>query len=96
MPDPIYNDPRLAPVYDAFDADRRDLDAYLALASEFDARRIVDLGCGTGCLALKLTTSQRRITAIDPAGASLDVARSKPGADQITWIEGDAAAIRGI
>lgn len=93
MVDPIYNDPRLAPAYDAFEPERLDLDAYIALAHEFDAHRIVDLGCGTGCLALKLTSSNRRITAVDPAGASLDVARSKPGADQITWIEGDAAAI---
>lgn len=93
MLDPIYNDPRLAQAYDAFEPERRDLDAYIALAHEFDARRIVDLGCGTGCLALKLTNSNRRITAVDPARASLDVARSKPGADHIAWIEGDAAAI---
>ncbi len=93
MSDPIYADARLAPVYDAFEGDRADLDPYLRLADELDARRIVDLGCGTGCLALALATPGRTITAIDPANASLAVARGKPGAAGITWIEGDATAI---
>ncbi len=30
---------------------------------------------------------------VDPARASLDVARAKPGADRVTWILGDASAI---
>lgn len=31
-----------------------------------------------------------RVTAIDPAEASLDIARGKPGADAVRWILGDA------
>lgn len=93
MPDPIYAHPRLAQVYDIFDGERDDLAAYLALADELAADRVVDLGCGTGSLALLLAASGRQVIAVDPAGASLDVARGKAGADRVTWVEGDAAAI---
>ena len=31
--------------------------------------------------------------AVDPAAASLDVARAKPGADQVRWIHGDATVL---
>jgi SAM-dependent methyltransferase len=93
VPDPIYANPRLALVYDTFDGPRDDLDAYLAIADEFAARRVVDLGCGTGCLALLLAAGDRHVVAVDPAGASLDVDRAKAGAQRVVWIEGDAAAI---
>ena len=32
MPDPIFDDPRLASVYDAFGGDREDLTPYVAIA----------------------------------------------------------------
>ncbi len=79
--------------YDTFDGSRDDLVAYLAIADELAARRVVDLGCGTGCLALLLAATDRQVIAVDPAAASLDVAQAKPGADRVTWIEGDASAI---
>ena len=93
VPDPIYADPRLARLYDTFDGPRDDLAAYLAVAGELGAHRVVDLGCGTGSLALLLAAAGRDVIGVDPARASLDVARSKPGAETVTWIEGDAAAI---
>jgi SAM-dependent methyltransferase len=93
VPDPIYADPRLARIYDAFDGTRDDLAAYLGVADEVDARRVVDLGCGTGALALLLADTGRQVTGVDPARASLDIARAKPGAERVSWIEGDAAAI---
>ena len=30
------------------------------------------------------------VTGVDPAKASLDVARAKPGAERVSWIHGDA------
>jgi len=35
VPDALFADSRLAEIYDALDADRSDLDAYLAMAEEF-------------------------------------------------------------
>ena len=93
MPDAIFAHPRLASAYDAFDGDRADLDAYVRIADEFGARHVLDVGCGTGCLAILLASTGRRVTAVDPAGASLDVARSKPGAGSVAWLHGDATTL---
>ena len=91
--DAIFAHPRLARVYDAFDGPRDDLAAYVAIAGELGARRVLDVGCGTGCLAILLAGTGRAVTGVDPAAASLDVARSKDGSGAVTWIHGDAAAV---
>jgi SAM-dependent methyltransferase len=93
MPDAVFDDPRLAAVYDALDPDRSDLDAYVAMIDEFGARSVLDLGCGTGVFALLLADRGIHVIGVDPARASLDAARAKPGADRVRWIHGDASAI---
>jgi len=93
VPDAIFDEPRLAAIYDALDPDRSDLDAYLAMVEEFGARSVLDLGCGTGVFALLLAARGVDVIGVDPAGASLDVARAKPGAERVAWIHGDASAI---
>jgi SAM-dependent methyltransferase len=93
MPDAIFDDPRLAALYDLFDPDRGDLDAYLSIVEEFDAQQILDVGCGTGVFALMLAERGREVTGVDPAAASLDIARSKPGADKVRFVVGDATTL---
>jgi SAM-dependent methyltransferase len=93
MVDACFAHPRLAAVYDALDSDRRDLDAYVATAGEFGARHVLDIGCGTGVLALLLAGRGLDVVAVDPARASLDVARAKPGAGRVRWICGDATGL---
>ncbi|HEX4788985.1 MAG TPA: methyltransferase domain-containing protein [Actinospica sp.] len=95
MPDAIFTHPRLAAIYDVFDGERDDLDAYLAIADELGARFVLDIGCGTGSLALRLAATGRRVTAVDPAEASLAVARAKAGAAEVGWRHGDATAVTG-
>jgi SAM-dependent methyltransferase len=93
MPDPIFADQRLADVYDAFDDDRRDLEAYVALVAELGARSVLDIGCGTGTFGCELARLGVDVVGVDPAVASLDVARRKPPAERVQWIVGDATAL---
>ena len=92
-PDPIFADPRLARIYDDVDGDRSDLDHYIAIIEELGAGRMLDVGCGTGELACRLARSGLDVVGVDPAFASLEVARSKPGADAVTWIHGDVGSL---
>ena len=96
MPDAIFADARLALIYDAFDGPRDDLAAYVGIARELSAGRVLDVGCGTGNLAILLASTGRTVVGVDPAAASLDVARSKDGAAPVTWIQGDASAVPGL
>ncbi|MFU8871927.1 class I SAM-dependent methyltransferase [Micromonospora sp. SL4-19] len=84
-------DRRLAALYDAENAWGRDDDFFLGVAGETPAARVLDLGCGTGRLALALAAAGHIVTGVEPQRSSLDAARAKPGANRITWIEGTSA-----
>ena len=93
MADNIFEHPRLAAIYDALDSDRIDLDVYAAIAEELAARHVLDVGCGTGTFALLLAGRGLDVIGVDPARASLDVARAKPEAERVRWIHGDATSL---
>ena len=63
------------------------------LVDELGARSVLDIGCGTGTFACPLAQRGIDVTAVDPAGASLDVARAKPGAAAVRWLQGDATTL---
>ncbi len=87
-PDDAFADPKQAALYDFFDGDRSDLDLYLSIAEEVDADSIVDIGCGTGSLAVRLAEGGKTVVGVDPAAASLAVARGKTNAaEQVKVIE---------
>ena len=80
-PDATFSDPRQAVLYDVFNNDRSDLEAYVTIADEIKAHRVVDVGCGTGSLAVRLAELGFSVTGVDPAEA---------------WVHGDATSIVGL
>jgi SAM-dependent methyltransferase len=93
MQDALFADPRLARIYDLWEGDRVDLPHYLAIANELGAHSVLDVGCGTGNWASLLAQHDFEVIGVDPAEASLDVARTKPGAERVRWIHGDARSL---
>jgi 2-polyprenyl-3-methyl-5-hydroxy-6-metoxy-1,4-benzoquinol methylase len=88
-PDLHYTDPRLARLYDHDCGWGPDSTFYLSLAGPAPLH-ILDLGCGTGILCNAYAARGHVVTGVDPAPAMLDVARRKPQAARITWINGTA------
>lgn len=93
MVDALFGVRRLAGIYDALDADRGDLGHYAAMVVEFGARRVLDVGCGTGELACLLVKQGVEVVGVDPAEASLEVAKGKQFAERVEWIHGDATTL---
>ncbi len=91
-----YVDPRLVDLYDYDNPRGADTEFYLRLAAELDARRIVDLGCGTGVLTRELAIDGRKVIGIDPAPAMLATARRQPGAERVQWVEGDCSVLASL
>jgi len=75
------------------DDDRSDLDVYDEIVAERDASSVVDVGCGTGTLACRLARLGIEVVGLDPAKASLNIARRKPGGKRVRWIQGDASSV---
>ncbi|WP_202817239.1 GNAT family N-acetyltransferase [Serinicoccus sp. CUA-874] len=86
-------DPRLAALYDLENSGTWDHDWFRALAARVGARRVTDVGCGTGTLTIALARDGHEVTGLEPARAGLDVARAKPGAEAVSWIHGYADAL---
>lgn len=82
-----FEHPRLVEVYDVECTWGIDDDWFASAVGEA-AQRVLDLGCGTGRLTTVLARRGHHVTGIDPARASLDAARAKPGGDLVTWIHG--------
>lgn len=88
-----FNNPRLVKVYDAECLWSRDDDFFLSVIDEVPAARVLDLGCGTGRLTIGIAAAGHTVTGVDPARASIDEARSKPEAEEVTWIEGTSTVL---
>lgn len=88
-----YGDEELVELYDVDNPAGDDHDYFRRLAGTIGATKVVDLGCGTGLLTRSLVTPGRVVIGIDPSATMLNFARRQPGAEAVTWIDGDASAI---
>ncbi|GLY01850.1 class I SAM-dependent methyltransferase [Actinoplanes sp. NBRC 101535] len=84
---------RLVEVYDAEFPWGWEDDFFMAVLAERSTHRVLDLGCGTGRLAIAMARDGRRVTGVDTDPAALDAARGKPGGDRVEWVEGTAAQL---
>jgi ubiquinone/menaquinone biosynthesis C-methylase UbiE len=84
-----YLDPRTAEIYDVAHPLARDAEFYLSLAG-LQPSLVLDLGCGTGTLCCALAECGHKVTGVEPAAAMLAVARSKPYAERVEWVESSA------
>jgi SAM-dependent methyltransferase len=91
-----FTDPLLASAYDALNALGDDGDFWLAEIEKLSPKTIIDLGCGTGLLTCELARRGYSTIGIEPAGAMLDIARKKPDAEKVQWIEGGYEKFEGI
>lgn len=87
--DAVFADPRLASVYDACNPPTPDGAFYLELAGA-EPVALLDLGCGTGRLAVSWAARGHAVTGVDPAESMLEVARSREGGGLVRWVRGDA------
>ncbi len=83
-----------ADVYDRWYPDVSDTDGTVAKLLELAVDGIiVELGIGTGRLALPLIAAGRSVRGIDASAAMIAELTKKPNADQIDIIHGDMAAV---
>ena len=91
--DEVFEDSLFASLYDHFNAwDVCDA-FYHRLAVEAGGR-VLDLGCGTGLLACRIAEEGLAVTGADPAEGMLRVARSRPGAERVSWIKAEGQTLR--
>lgn len=78
-------------VYDQINGWGKDDEFFLALLKKVNAKKIADLGCGTGRLTTHFAKAGYHITAIDPNEEAIEYAKRKEYSDKVTWIVGDSA-----
>src|SRR5215471_5871396 len=88
-----YRDVQIAAIYEVANPFAEDGDFYLSLVTGPPCS-VLDLGCGTGALCCALAERGHRVTGVEPAAAMLEVARRKPIADQVEWVESSAESYR--
>ena len=92
---PPLRGPAAGRVYDPLDPDRSDLDAYAGIVGELGRPR-----CWTSAAAPARSRCCSPLAArrhrCRPGGASIDVARGKPGADRVRWVVGEIDAVADL
>jgi SAM-dependent methyltransferase len=84
-----YHHPQIAEIYEAANPRGPDADFYISIAGVRPCS-VLDLGCGTGTLCCALAEGGHQVTGVDPAAAMLEVARRKPHAEKVEWVESTA------
>jgi demethylmenaquinone methyltransferase/2-methoxy-6-polyprenyl-1,4-benzoquinol methylase len=65
----------------------------IELADVRPGTRMLDLACGTGDIAFEGARRGASAVGLDITAGMIDLARAKPGADRLSWLLGDMAAL---
>ncbi len=89
--DPATYGDRFADIYDDWYPDPEGTDAAVAEIQRWTqpGDAILELGVGTGRLAIPLAAADRRVSGIDASAAMIDRLAAKPGGDQVNATVGD-------
>lgn len=92
---PWTEDPEFVELYDVENQGLWDFDFYRDLVLESGARHVLDIGCGTGVLAVALANDGLRVTGVDPAEAMIRTAQRRvqeaSAGDRVELLHGTAA-----
>lgn len=95
--DPAAYGDAFADVYDAWYGDLSDVDATVAAIERLGpGRRLLELGVGTGRIALPLAAAGFDVVGVDASQAMLGALRAKEGAEAVTVVLGDMADLASI
>ncbi|EKF60375.1 MAG: class I SAM-dependent methyltransferase [Agrobacterium albertimagni] len=87
--DPAFARFDMARLYDAFNHHGEDGDFYENFPEA--PCRVLDIGCGTGSVPLRLARRGHRVTGVDPAEGMLKVARAKDEYGLVDWVQATAS-----
>ncbi len=90
-----FDNPKLARIYDSFNALTQDEVFWLNKIKELGVQSIIDFGCGTGLLTCKLAELGYETVGIEPAQAMMSLAKQKPYADKVKWLLGSSEQLEG-
>jgi len=94
LPDPGAYGRNWASVYDDLFDHRDDTAAVVRLVTSLAPHGpILELGVGSGRLAIPLAASGREVTGVDASREMLDRLREKPGGSAVTVVEGDMTSV---
>ncbi|MEQ2527071.1 class I SAM-dependent methyltransferase [Bacillaceae bacterium CLA-AA-H227] len=81
-------------VYDQINHWGKDDEFFLVLLKKINAKKMADLGCGTGRLTSHFAKAGYHITAVDPNEEAIEYAKNKEYPGEVTWIVGDSSDLQ--
>jgi SAM-dependent methyltransferase len=93
-----FDDPRLVALYDTVNGygPGEQPDYYLRCAAEIGARRVVELGCGTGMVSAAFAAAGYDVIGVEPSPAMLAIARARRSSDRVRWVGGGVDALAAL
>jgi SAM-dependent methyltransferase len=84
-----FTNPKLVAIYDPVNPIDDKTGFFVELAKRLQAKKIIDLGCGTGLLSHELAKRGHDVIGVEPAALMIEQAKRKYG-DEAQWIVGSS------